>query len=183
MITQAEGELESVKAEVADAKTTLQELGPLEALAGKVEGLKNEIADLENEVATLKANIDQLEGEKAATAQVLASAKDKLGNITAGRSQPAMSAKINRIDRRLGFVMLSKGIKGGVVGGSRVAVMRGGTKIGELSVTAVSANSATADIVHSTVKEGESVSVGDSVVPIEGVKVAEVAAPVLKSQE
>ncbi|MGC6459426.1 MAG: hypothetical protein ACON4R_13785 [Akkermansiaceae bacterium] len=176
MITKAERELETVKAEVADAKATLQELGPLEALAGKIEDLNSEIADLEDEVATLKTNIDRLEGDKASTAKTLAFAKDKLANITAGRSQPAMSAKVNRIDRRLGFVMLSKGIKGGVVGGSRVAVMRDGKKIGELSVTAVSANSATADIVHSTITEGEDVSVGDTVVPIEGLKIEDAAA-------
>lgn len=176
MITKAERELETVKAEVADAKATLQELGPLEALAGKIEDLNSEIADLEDEVATLKTNIDRLVGDKASTAKALAFAKDKLANITAGRSQPAMSAKVNRIDRRLGFVMLSKGIKGGVVGGSRVAVMRDGKKIGELSVTAVSANSATADIVHSTITEGEDVSVGDTVVPIEGLKIEDAAA-------
>lgn len=160
-------ELGQVEAKVADQKDTLKELGPLIDLAPKIGRLNGEIADLEDEVATLKANIDQLEGQKARTADASASAKSKLSDITSGRSLPTMSAKVDRIDRRLGFVMLNQGIKDGVVGGSKVAVMRGGEKIGELSVTAVSANAATADIIHSSVKEGEDISVGDSVVPLE----------------
>jgi hypothetical protein len=36
-----------------------------------------------------------------------------------------------------------------------------------MNVTAVSANSATADIIRATLAEGENVSVGDTVVPAE----------------
>ncbi len=168
MITEKERELDQLKAEVADANDTLKELGPIADLAPKIERLNGEIADLEEEVSSLKESIGQLEGEKKRTSESLAASKSKLSDITSGRSLPTMSAKIDRIDRRLGFVMLSEGIKGGVVGGSKIAVIRGGEKIGELSVTAVSANSATADILHSTVKEGEEIAVGDSVVPLEG---------------
>ncbi|MGD1979920.1 MAG: hypothetical protein PVJ98_11030 [Akkermansiaceae bacterium] len=148
-IATKERELETLTAQVKDEQATLQELGPLAELAPKIKRLSAQISDLEDELATLKANIDRLEGEKARTTAAREASKDKLGNINSGRSQPTMSARIDRIDRRLGFVMLSKGIKGGVVGGSKVAVMRGGEKIGELSISAVSANSATADIIYS----------------------------------
>ena len=168
MIADNERELERVKAEVADAEDTLKEVGEVATLAPKIDSLNAEIAELEDQVAVLKTNVDRLGGEKTRTADALASAKSKLSDITSGRSLPAMKAKIESIDRRLGFVMLSEGIESGVVGGSRVAVMRGNEKIAELSVSAVSAKAATADIVHSTLKEGENIVVGDTVVPVEG---------------
>lgn len=168
MIADKERELERVNGEVTDAEDTLKELGPIADLAPKIARLQGEIADLEDQVAVLKASVDQLGGEKSRTSEALSAAKSKLSDITSGRSLPAMKAKVNRIDRRLGFVMLSEGIKSGVVGGSRVAVMRAGEKIAELSVTAVSANAATADIIHSSLKEGENIVVGDAVIPVEG---------------
>jgi hypothetical protein len=58
-------------------------------------------------------------------------------------------------------------MRSGVIGGSKVAVMRGGEKIGELNVKAVSANLATADVIQSSLKEGENVAPGDTVIPVE----------------
>lgn len=167
-ITTKEKILGEVKDELANADDLLKELGPIASLAPKIGQLNTDISDLTDEVEILNTTNNNLTGEKKRTSEALASAKSKLSDITSGRSLPAMKAKIDRIDRRLGFVVLTKGIKQGVVGGSRVAVMRGGEKIAELSVTAVSSDAATANIIHSSLKEGENLVVGDTVVPVEG---------------
>lgn len=160
-------ELSDTKEEVANAEEELKEVGDLDQLAPKIERLNASIADLDNEVTVLKTQIDQLTGQKSRTAEALASSKKRLSDITSGRSLPTMKTEIRSIDRRLGIIVLGAGIRSGVIGGSKVAVMRGGEKIGELSVKAVSANLATADVIQSSLKEGESVAVGDTVVPVE----------------
>ena len=160
-------ELDSTKNEVADAQEKLKELGDLEELAPKIERLQASIAELEGQVATLNTEIERLRGEKTSTGQVLVAAKNKQSQITSGQSFPTMKTTIRSIDRRLGIVTLAAGIRSGVIGGSRVAVIRGGEKIAELNVKAVSANLATADVIQSSLQEGLDVAPGDVVIPVE----------------
>ena len=162
-----ETELASTKAEVADAQGKLKELGDLEELAPKIERLQASIAELKEQVATLNAEIERLSGEKSSTSQVLVAAKTKQSQITSGQSFPTMKTTIRSIDRRLGIVTLAAGIRSGVIGGSRVAVIRAGEKIAELNVKAVSANLATADVVQSSLQEGVDIAPGDIVIPVE----------------
>lgn len=162
-----ETELASTKAEVADAQGKLKELGDLEELAPKIERLQASIAELKEQVATLNTEIERLRGEKSSTSQVLVAAKTKQSQITSGQSFPTMKTTIRSIDRRLGIVTLAAGIRSGVIGGSRVAVIRAGEKIAELNVKAVSANLATADVVQSSLQEGVDVAPGDIVIPVE----------------
>jgi predicted nucleic acid-binding Zn-ribbon protein len=166
-IDDKEKELAATKKEVADAQEKLKELGDLEELAPKLERLQASIAELKDQVAILNTQIDRLRGEKSRTGEALAAAKKKQSQITSGQSFPTMKTKIRSIDRRLGIVTLAAGMRSGVIGGSKVAVMRGGEKIAELNVKAVSANLATADVIQSTLKEGENVAPGDIVIPVE----------------
>ena len=166
-IDEKEKELTSTKREVADAQEKLKELGDLEELAPKIERLQASIAEYKDKVADLNTQIDRLRGEKSRTGEVLASVKKKQSQITSGQSFPTMKTKIRSIDRRLGIVTLAAGIRSGVIGGSKVAVIRNGEKIAELNVKAVSANLATADVIQSSLKEGENVAPGDTVIPAE----------------
>lgn len=166
-IDDKEKELASTRKEVADAEEKLKELGDIEGLAPKIERLQASIAELKGEVQILNTQIDRLRGEKSRTNEALVAAKDKQSQITSGKSFPTMKTKIRSIDRRLGIVTLADGMRSGVIGGSKVAVMRGGEKIGELNVKAVSANLATADVIQSSLKEGENVAPGDTVIPVE----------------
>ena len=166
-IAMKEKELDSTKAEVAEAEEQLKELGNVEQLASKIKGLQDSVAELTDETTILKTQTDRLRGEEARTSEALTAAKKKLSDLTSGRSLPTMKTKIRSIDSNLGIVTLAAGIRSGVIGGSKVAVMRGGEKIGELNIKAVSANVATADVIQSSLKEGETVSVGDTVVPVE----------------
>ncbi len=162
-----QSKLDTVKASLKEKKDTLVELGEIKELAPKIERLKASIAELEDQVAVLTAENSRLSGEKTSTSASSTAASDELSRINSGKSDPMMKTKIRSYDRSLGIVTLSGGMSIGVIGGSKVQVMRGGEKIAELNVTAVSANSATADIIRATLAEGENVSVGDDVVPAE----------------
>ena len=162
-----QSELDSVTASLKEKKDTLVELGEIKELAPKIERLKSSITELEDQVAILTAGNSRLNGEKTSTANSSNSASEELSRINSGKSDPAMKTKIRSYDPSLGIVTLSGGMSVGVIGGSKVKVMREGEKIADMNVTAVSANSATADIIRATLAEGENVSVGDTVVPAE----------------
>ncbi|YCM43793.1 hypothetical protein V2O64_21020 [Verrucomicrobiaceae bacterium 227] len=163
-IAEKETELKETKERVAEAEEQLRELGDLESLAGKIEALKSSVANLEDEVAVLKAQNSQLRSVKASADQRSAALSQILSDRTSGKSLDSLKTSIANISDALGFVTLASGDNAGVVSGSTLDVQRGGETIAQLTVTAVSSNTATADIITSSVKEGESVSVGDSVV-------------------
>lgn len=164
---ESKSNLDDTKTRLTEKKDTLQELGPIAELAPKIEKTTISIQELEDQVAILNAQVSRLRGDKSNSADRLAAIKKKLSNISSGRSLPTMKTSIRSISSRLGFVTLGGGMKDGVTGGSKVAVMRGGVKIAELSVTAVSENTATADVIQSSLKNGDKVSVGDKVVAAE----------------
>ena len=166
-IATKEAELKEVKDRVAEAETKLKEIGDLQGLAAKIEALKDSVAQLEDEVAVLKAQNSQLRGTKASTGERAAAVSKILSDRNSGRSLPTLKTSVANISDALGFVTLAAGDNAGVVSGSKLDVKRGGETIAQLTVTAVSTNTATADIIVSSVKAGESVSVGDSVVASE----------------
>ena len=64
------------------------------------------------------------------------------------------------------YVILDAGIDKGIVIGSRLAVMRGSQKVCELSVTLVENNKSSCDVVYSTMRPGDKVRPGDTVVAV-----------------
>ena len=159
--------LDETKVRLAEKTETLKELGEIELLAGKIEGLTISIGELEEQQTILTTQNSRLRGQKTDTTARLNAIKEKLRNMNSGKSLPTMKTSVASVSRTLGFVTLNGGLKDGVVGGSKVAVMRGGEKIGELSVTAVTANSATADVVQSSLKDGVKVRAGDQVIAVD----------------
>jgi len=166
-IADKEAELKETKERVAEAKDMLDRLGDLRTLAAKIEALKTGVAQLEDEVAVLKAQNSQLRATKTATAERSSAVSELLSDRNRGRSLPSLKTSVANISDALGFVTLASGDNAGVVSGSKLDVKRGGETIAQLTVTAVSANTATADIIRTSVVDGESVSIGDSVVASE----------------
>lgn len=160
-------ELDDVKARVADAEDTLKTLGPVRELAPKIEALNADLAGLKDDVALANAQISRLRSDKTSTAEVASNLSKELGDRTSGRSLPSLKTSIRSISRSLGFVTLADGDNAGVVGGSKLKVMRGEDKVADLNVTAVSGGTATADIVSSSIQDGDQIFVGDKVVAAE----------------
>lgn len=162
-----ETELKETKERVAEAKDKLDRLGDLKGLAAKIQALNSSVASLEDEVEVLKAQNSQLRGTLASTSERSAAVSQILSDRTSGRSLPTLKTSVASISDALGFVTLASGDNAGVVSGSKLDVKRGDETIAQLTVTAVSANTSTADIIMSSVKAGETVSIGDRVVPSE----------------
>lgn len=64
------------------------------------------------------------------------------------------------------YVILDGGIDKGIVIGSHLAVMRGEQKVCELTVTLVEANRTSCDVIYSTMRPGDKVRPGDTVVSV-----------------
>ena len=117
--------------------------------------------DAENDqIATLGAESDRLNG--------LIDAARKLGQDRQARiSPPELKCSVTYVDPGYAFITLNAGIdNGGVVIGSRLAVMRGDKKICELNVTNVQARESIAYVVKKSMLAGEAVKVGDRVVSV-----------------
>ncbi len=164
-VAEKETELADLEESVAKAEDDLKELGPIKELAPQIESLKADISELEDELASLEANNSRLAAQKSSTSETSEKLSEILSFRTTGKSLPTLKTRVRSISRALGFVTLAGGDNSGVVNGSKLSVMRGNDKVADLTVTAVSANSATADIIATSIKEGESVIVGDKVVP------------------
>lgn len=163
-ISTKDAELKETQDRVAAAKDALDELGDLKDLAPKIEALKSDIAQLEDEVAILRAQTSRLSGEDTAVSNRSSALSKILSDRNSGRSLPSLNTSVANVSGTLGFVTLAAGDNSGVVTGSKLDVKSGDETIAQLTVTAVSANTATADIIASSVKEGATVSPGDRVV-------------------
>lgn len=163
-IAEKEAELNQVKARVTDAQDKLKELGDLRSLADKIKALNANVAQLEDDLQQLEAQNSQLRDQKQSTADRSAALSKELSDRNSGRSRPDLDTTVVSVSSSLGFVTVAGGDNAGVVSGSTLEVKRGGETIAKLKVTGVSANSATADIIASSVAAGETIAAGDRVV-------------------
>ena len=131
----------------------------LRALDVKKEELDIKLREEEATVETLVARRDSLT-EQIAKAEGIA--KDRRARI----SPEELESSVTNTDPNWDYVIIDKGVDGGVVIGSRLAVLRDGKKICELSVTLVENNRSSCDIVYSTLLTGEVVRPGDRVIAV-----------------
>ena len=160
-------EVASIKEEVASAEDKLKTMGELRDLAPKIEALKTAVAGLEDDVALINAEVSKLLSNKKTTDSQAIELKRVLSYRTKGMSQPTLRTRINSVFRNYGFVTLAGGDSAGVVAGSKLSVLNNGKEIAQLRVTAVEANSSSADIIPSSLKGDISISIGDVVIPVE----------------
>ena len=164
-ISTKEDELKETKARVAEAKDLLDRLGDLPTLAKKIEAIKNSVAQLEDDLAIIKAQNSRLYSEKNSTSETVSQRSSVLNDRVSGNSLPSLRTSVSGVDRSVGLITLAAGDNSGVVSGSKLDVKRNGETIAQLVVTGVSANASAASVVMETLKEGESVLPGDTVVP------------------
>jgi len=163
-------EAASIEEEVASAEDKLKTVGDPRDLAPKIEALKMAVAGMEDDVALINAQVSKLLSDKKATDSQATELKRVLSYRTKGMSQPTLRTRINSIFRNYGFVTLAGGDGAGVVAGSKLSVLNNGEEIAQLRVTAVEANSSSANIIPSSLKGDTSISIGDVVIPVEAGK-------------
>ncbi len=129
------------------------------------------VADNAAQVAELTAQIEALKSEKQIIGDKLVSAEAKsnqLGDVVA-KSKNAIMAKgiegqVIAVNQAWGFVVLNLGDHSGVVDNAEMVVMRDGDRVGKVKITSVEHSNSIADIVASSVANGQRVLPGDRVI-------------------
>ncbi len=104
--------------------------------------------------------------ESERTLAMIEAAK-KLNSDRMARLSPVeLKCAVVSVDPTWDYVILDAGIDKGIVIGSRLAVMRGDQKVCELAVTLVESNKSSCDVVYSTMRPGDNVRPGDTVVSV-----------------
>ncbi len=137
----------------ADVDTIVREVV---RLASRASSLKGSIAGEDHKLRRLNTEDDRLTGLIRAGRQLNADRQARL-------SPANLRCRVLLADTNWDYIVLDAGLNKGIVVGSRLAVMRGDTKICELTVTMVESNRTSADIVYDTLLPGEQIRPGDLV--------------------
>ncbi len=181
-ITQASADLEKAKTEFKryqdDFKVFQKSASEAAGVedSGDDEGLKvigQRIAELvesnnalEAQAAAEEKMTSDLGAETERTLKLIQEAKDLHAARMARLSPVDLKCSVVTADPTWDYVILDGGIDKGIVIGSRLAVMRGNQKVCELSVTLVESNKSSCDVVYSTMRPGDKVRPGDTVVSV-----------------
>lgn len=160
-------ELENVVSKTAPAVDLDPEGAEPEEIIAAAKALMDANVELQAKIDAENAQIESLGAESERLNGLIDKAR-KLGQDRQARlSPPELKCSVSYVDPNYAFLMLNAGIdNGGVVIGSRLAVMRGDKKICELNVTNVQSRQSIAYVVKGTKLAGESVKVGDRVVSV-----------------
>ena len=131
----------------------------LQALNEKKDALEVKLKQEEAEVEKRVAQRDALQENIVVEEGI---ARDRRARI----SPEELDCRVTLTDPAWDYVIIDHGADVGVVIGSRLAVMRGETKICELNVTLVESNRSSCDVVYSTLIPGEAVQTGDRVIAV-----------------
>jgi len=153
------------KAKLDDIREKTSKVGDINVLASKLRGLKADIEELAQNISDHEAKLANLNNENTQAEAHIKALKDKFETISQNRSLPTLKTQIRSIYPTWGFVTLASGNDAGVVTGSTLDVIRDGSTIAKLLVTAVERNSASASIVPDSIAQDVTLTVGDRVVP------------------
>lgn len=153
------------KAKLDEIRDKTAKIGDLKELASKMRSTNSELEDLRQSITSSEAKLANLTAQNSQAEEQIKSTKDKLEHFSSGRSLPTLNTRIRSIYPTWGFVTLASGNNGGVVANSTLDVVRDGTVIAKLLVTAVESSSASASIIPDSVAQDVTLAVGDRVVP------------------
>lgn len=165
-------QIESKTAKTASNKEQLDtirdktaKIGDLKELASKMRATNAELEELAQNITATEGKLANLTGQNEQTKSQIDGMKKVFDTISSGNSLPTLSTRIRSIYPSWGFVTLAAGNNGGVVANSTLDVVRGGTTIAKLLVTAVERGSASASIIPDSIAQDVTLMVGDKVVP------------------
>lgn len=181
-ITKANADLEAAKADFKRYQDQFKSFTCDAAAAAGLEGSSDEetLKEVGQHIAQLveanNALEAQAQAEEKMTSDLGAESERTLAMIEAAKKLAAdrmarlspveLKCSVVSVDPTWDYVILDGGIDKGIVIGSRLAVMRGEQKVCELSVTLVESTKSSCDVVYSTMRPGDSVRPGDTVVSV-----------------
>ncbi|MGD7654415.1 MAG: hypothetical protein ACQCXQ_14445 [Verrucomicrobiales bacterium] len=156
---------DSNQARLDEVRERTEKIGEIPELASKMQGLNSEIEELGQNIMSAEATLANLEAQNNQVSKEVAAMQSKFDIMSQGKSLPGLSTSIRSIYPNWGFVTLAAGNNAGVVTGSKLDVVRGGTAVAQLLVTSVERSSASASIVPGSMGEDVTLMVGDQVIP------------------
>ena len=160
-------ELKSFQQKAAEASATeVADTEDLQAIGQSIAGLVEANNALEAQAAAEEKMTAELGAESERTLAMIEAAKKLAADRMARLSPVELKCSVVMTDPTWDYVILDAGIDKGIVIGSRLAVMRGSQKVCELSVTLVENNKSSCDVVYSTMRPGDKVRPGDTVVAV-----------------
>lgn len=170
--TQLEGDLKTKSDKVNANKEKLdairqktEKVGNIKELASKMRTLNTDLEQLAQDITAAEAKLANLTADDTQAVKQIDGLNSKFKTIADNRSLPVLSTRIRSIYPTWGFVTLGTGNTGGVVTNSTLDVVRDGSVIAKLLVTAVERNTASASIIPDSVAKDTTLMVGDKVVP------------------
>jgi len=164
-------DIESKTAKVAANKEKLDEIrestapiGDIKELASKMSATNAELEQLSQEISAAEAALANLTAQNTQSEAQVDKMKKRFEAMSSGQSLPTLNTRIRSIYPTWGFVTLATGNSGGVVANSTLDVVRDGSVVGKLLVTAVERNSASASIVPDSIAQDTTLAIGDRVI-------------------
>ena len=136
----------------------------LHVIGESIAGLVESNNALEAQAAAEEKMTAELGAETERTLAMIEAAKKLAADRMARLSPVDLKCSVVMADPTWDYVILDAGIDKGIVIGSRLSVMRGSQKVCELTVTLVENNKSSCDVVYSTMRPGDKVRQGDTVV-------------------
>ena len=162
-VTSMEDDAKAKAEEVAEKEKAIEEFGDVDQVLAELSQLQRDLAQIGLDITQREAQQADLESQRAAVDLSLADKRMRINWRVSGKSNPNLSTGVRSIFPTLGFVTLSGGDNLGIVKNSILEVLRDGEVVAKLQVTTVESRSAAADIIPSSVAQGDSVRVGDRV--------------------
>jgi hypothetical protein len=163
----------SNKEKLDEIREKTAQVGDLKELAAKMRSANAELEELSQEISAADAKLANLTAQNNQAESQLNAMKKKFETISSGQSLPTLNTRIRSIYPSWGFVTLATGNSGGVVTNSTLDVVRDGSTIAKLLVTAVERNSASASIIPDSIAQDVTLMVGDRVIPAQAAAAAQ----------
>lgn len=178
------GDNERTDTEIADKKPVLAELEQ------QLADIREKIGALED-VQALAEKVAQMRVDNDANEQILANETAKRQGLEethitltkqveglvqlrsdqrAGLSPKELKTTISNVSGNWTFVIINGGADKGIVLNSKLAILRGENKIAEVNVNNVEATRSSADVIPSSLVDGEVIQPGDTVVSVRPTK-------------
>lgn len=155
----------SNKEKLDEIREKTSKIGDLKELASKMRTTNAELEELAQNISSNEAKLANLTAQNTQTESQAGAMRTKFETMSSGRSLPTLNTRIRSIYPTWGFVTLAAGNSSGVVTNSMLDVVRDGSTIAKLLVTAVERNSASASIIPDSIAQDVTLMVGDRVVP------------------
>lgn len=153
------------KEKLDEIRDKTAKIGDIKELASKMRATNAELVELAQSISSAEAKRDDLIAQNTRAEKDASGLKSMFETISSGQSLPTLNTRIRSIYPTWGFVTLSAGNAAGVTANSTLDVVRDGSTIAKLLVTAVEAGTASASIIPDSVAQDVTLMVGDRVIP------------------